>query len=517
MIAELCTLELALDPEYLGKTVAVFAAIAAAVLFGLPGYHPFASFGVANQVTLGRGVLVALLAGLIGERGDSRVAELAVALATTTAVLDGVDGWLARRTRMASDFGARFDMEMDAALILVLAVLAWLFGRVGVWVLVGGLLRYAFVVAGRLLPWLRQPLPPSARRRAIAVVQMVALIVTLAPVVPAALAGPVAVIGLTAVSLSFLLDIVWLLQNAAPARPWRVLAVRGWTPLHRYRLWQAVRVLLALLLLNAAVTFHNVWPTLGVHWPGELSVEVAALLLVLALSNAWAGPTPRIMLAVLAAVIVLFALGRYADVTVSALYGRDINLYWDAPQFAAVTGMLARVASAWTIAAVCAGVAAALGVLYLIARWSLLQVDDALRMYAPVRWAFGITALALCGCFVVQHTSEALPRAPRFSIPVSRTYTAQIKRVVAAVSGRANQALPPSPVLHSSLAALDGSDVLLVFIESYGSTTYDRPEFERALQPARARLQAAIDDTGRGVVSALSAHRPSVAVRYWPT
>jgi phosphatidylglycerophosphate synthase len=218
VIAELCTLELALDPAYVGKTVTVYVGIAAGVLFGLPRHHPFASFGAANQVTLVRGVLVALLAGLIGDRSDTSVAELAVALATTTAVLDGVDGWLARRTRMASDFGARFDMEMDAALILVLAVLAWLFGKAGVWVLAGGLLRYAFVGAGRLLPWLRQPLPQSARRRAIAVVQMVALIGTLAPVVPVALAAPVAAIGLAAVSLSFLLDIVWLLQNSAQAR-----------------------------------------------------------------------------------------------------------------------------------------------------------------------------------------------------------------------------------------------------------------------------------------------------------
>jgi hypothetical protein len=273
--------------------------------------------------------------------------------------------------------------------------------------------------------------------------------------------------------------------------------------LQRYRLWQAVRVLLALVLLNAAVTFHNVWPTLGVHWPGELSIELAVLLLVLAMSNAWAGPTPRAMLALLSGVAVLFALGRYADVTVSALYGRDINLYWDAPQFAAVTAMLARVASPWAIAAVCIGVAATLGVLYLIARWSLLHIDDALRMYAPVRWGFGAAGLLLCGCFLAQQTrDDGLPRLPRFSIPVSRTYAAQIKRVADAVSGRANQALPASPLMHSSFSALDGSDVLLVFMESYGSATYDRPEFERALQPARQRLQAAIDDTGRGVVSA---------------
>jgi multidrug efflux pump subunit AcrA (membrane-fusion protein) len=39
-------------------------------------------------------------------------------------MLDGVDGWLARRHEIASRFGARFDMEVDALLILALSVLA---------------------------------------------------------------------------------------------------------------------------------------------------------------------------------------------------------------------------------------------------------------------------------------------------------------------------------------------------------------------------------------------------------
>ena len=163
--------------------------------------------------------------------------------------------------------------------------------------------------------------------------------------------------------------------------------------------------------------------------------------------------------------------------------------YWDAPQFAAVTGMLARVASFGAIAAVCAGVAAVLAVLYLGARWSLLQIDAALRRYAPVRWGIGVAGLALCGCFLAQQTREdALPRLPRFSIPVSRTYAAQISRVAEAVSGRADRALPASPPMHSSFSALDGSDVLLVFMESYGSATYDRPEFEIGRASCRERV-----------------------------
>jgi hypothetical protein len=260
-------------------------------------------------------------------------------------------------------------------------------------------------------------------------------------------------------------------------------------------------VLLALIVLNASVTFHNVWPTLGVHWPGELSVELAVLLLALSVSNAWLGRTHARVLTALAVVVVLFGLGRYTDVTVSALYGRDINLYWDGPQFASVTGMLVRVASPWAVAAVCVGVLLVLAVLYLIARWSLVQIDAALRTYRPARLAFGAAGLLLFALFCVQRTWGILP-LPRISIPVSSTYVRQAMRIVGAVTGIANRSLPASPPMRSNLGALAGADVLLIFMESYGSSTYDRPEFRSALRPARERLLAAIHDTGRAVVSA---------------
>jgi Sulfatase len=269
----------------------------------------------------------------------------------------------------------------------------------------------------------------------------------------------------------------------------------------RQRLRQAAYVLLAVILLNASVTFHNVWPTLGVRWPGELSVELGVLLCALAVSNAWFGRTHARVLTALAVLVVLFGLGRYVDVTVSALYGRDINLYWDAPQFAAVTGMLVRVASPWAVAGISIGAVLVLALLYLIARWSLGQIDAALRMYRQARFGFGATGLVVLGIFILQR-SFGIFEFPSISIPVSSSYTAQIVRIVDAVSGLANRRLPASPPMRSNLAALAGSDVLLIFMESYGSSTYDRPEFERALRPAREHLEAAIHDTGREVVSA---------------
>ncbi len=261
--------------------------------------------------------------------------------------------------------------------------------------------------------------------------------------------------------------------------------------------------LVALILLNGAVTFHNVWPTLGVHWPGELSVEIAALVVLLALSNAWRGPTGPRVLAALSALVVLFALGRYGEVTAPALYGREVNLYWDGPRLLSVVQMLARVASAWQLAAVCAGGLAILSLLFLLARWSLRRIDVVLHDSRPARLVFGIGGLFLIASFLAQQLSEAAPEMPRFSIPVSRTYGNQVARIVDALSStRAARILPSSPPLSSHLDALGGSDVLVVFLESYGGVTYDRADYALALRPARERLARAVQDTGRNVASA---------------
>ena len=77
------------------------------------------------------------------------------------------------------------------------------------------------------------------------------------------------------------------------------------------RVWKWVAAAVALVVLNGSMTFANLWPTLGVHWTGELSVEITAVLLLLALANAWKGRTAPRVIAVLSTLIVAFALARW--------------------------------------------------------------------------------------------------------------------------------------------------------------------------------------------------------------
>ena len=148
-----------LGPGYAIKAALLFAVGAWLVWRGL-GHHPHARFGPANRITLLRLGAAALLAALVGEAvphaplaAMPAVAWWLVIVATATALLDAVDGALARRSGLASAFGARFDMETDAFFTLLLCALVVQAGQAGPWVLASGLMRYAFVAAAWVWRW----------------------------------------------------------------------------------------------------------------------------------------------------------------------------------------------------------------------------------------------------------------------------------------------------------------------------------------------------------------------------
>jgi phosphatidylglycerophosphate synthase len=202
-----------LSALYAVKAAAVFGAIAAIAATRRRAYHPFRRFGAANQVTTIRALLVSLAAGLIGEARVPAIATAAATVGGAATALDGVDGWLARRTGLASAFGARFDMETDALLIQVLSILVWQHGKAGAWVLLSGLMRYVFVACGWVWPWLARQLFPSTRRKTICVIQLAGLIVALLPWIEHPVSAWIAAASLGALAYSFFVDCFWLWQH----------------------------------------------------------------------------------------------------------------------------------------------------------------------------------------------------------------------------------------------------------------------------------------------------------------
>jgi len=110
-------------------------------------WTPKDSFGAANVVTAAR---IGLL-GLLLPAASAHPAVL-IALSLLILALDGLDGWLARRRGLSSEFGAFFDKESDALFLLLLCGIAAVQGPLPAWILGVGLLRYGFVILVFLLP-----------------------------------------------------------------------------------------------------------------------------------------------------------------------------------------------------------------------------------------------------------------------------------------------------------------------------------------------------------------------------
>lgn len=175
--------------------------------------HPFERFGPANLVTTLRVTAVSIVVALLGVLTTPAAAWTAAIAGCTSTLLDGVDGWLARRTGMSSEFGARYDMEIDALLIMSLAALAWRHDKAGVWILLAGAMRYLFVAAGYAWTWMNTPLPASLRRKAVCVVQIVGLILAVTPLVPVPISTGIALITLLSLTWSFAVDTRWLWRH----------------------------------------------------------------------------------------------------------------------------------------------------------------------------------------------------------------------------------------------------------------------------------------------------------------
>src|SRR4029079_5316252 len=141
------------------------------------------------------------------------------------------------------------------------------------------------------------------------------------------------------------------------------------------RTTRAVGLTAAVLLLDASVTFENVWPPPAVRWWGVLAIECAVVILAIWAAARWRrGSLSPAAVGWLSAAWTVLILGRYANVTAPALYGRDINLYWDIRYMPDVAAMITRVTPVWMIVACLAGVTLIAWLAYRLVRWAWTTV-----------------------------------------------------------------------------------------------------------------------------------------------
>ncbi len=269
----------------------------------------------------------------------------------------------------------------------------------------------------------------------------------------------------------------------------------------------AVRSLAALLVLNELLAFSTWWPTPGVVPDSRIAPEFVGLWLVLLAVVAWRGTVAPKMAAVLATAYLLLVAGRYLDVTVPSMFGRDINLFWDIPQIPRLLWVTAQGAPMWLTAAVILGVVALVALLWRVTHASIVVVArDVVPRARRSRLALVVTAL--CTVLVAANYAGVRATWPYVSKPVLPTYWRQAQILAAAFSPHAQAAvLPASSAVDAALAnphalaALAGRDVYLVMLESYGAVVYDDPRARAAMQLARSRLATDLTAAGRSVVS----------------
>jgi phosphatidylglycerophosphate synthase len=161
-------------------------------------WTPTGSFGVANALTLGRLAVVAALGAIFPLLPRVAFAFLVLGIFT----LDGIDGWVAKKRREASPFGASFDMETDALCVMMMGLVMWQHHLTGAWVLIAGLWRYLYATIVALMPALSEQ-PRSRWGRYIFSVLMSSFTAAFLPL-PSPLTPLLAAVGTIAVSFSFL-------------------------------------------------------------------------------------------------------------------------------------------------------------------------------------------------------------------------------------------------------------------------------------------------------------------------
>ena len=259
---------------------------------------------------------------------------------------------------------------------------------------------------------------------------------------------------------------------------------------------------LALFVLNAALSMTNWWPTPFVQLDKRLAPEFVLLWVVILALVAWRGTLSGGWVAGLSTGYFLLVLGRYFDTTAPALFGRDINLYWDALQIPRVVWVSLKSYPVWVSVLVVVAVVALIWLVFAVLRLSISVAARQAAPYALKRpWALMVTLGAVA--VSVANVNGVVATWPYLSKPVLPTYLRQAKLLGTAFAERHQQKiLAASPAFDSDLAALRGVDVNLFWLESYGRVAFSNADMHAQLKPSRDALAAQIKASGMQVVSA---------------
>lgn len=262
---------------------------------------------------------------------------------------------------------------------------------------------------------------------------------------------------------------------------------------------------LAFGVLNTLLTFENRWPGFGVLYMPRLSFELCIGAAVLMAWVSWRGRLSAAATTWLSAGFMALVAVRYAFVTVPAVLGRPVNVYWDGRHAGELLRVAAESMSTWQLTAGLGATVVGVWLMGWIVRTAIRTLAASLTWQPGRPWVLGSVA-ALSTSFVA-YVPDVRDTRWFFSLPLTPTIVNQ-SRLLAQVwlPERVEAALGPGPAFDGDLSGLKGphgqADVVLIFAESYGAIAFDQPDLSAALAPARTELAQAIALSGRQVVSA---------------
>lgn len=280
--------------------------------------------------------------------------------------------------------------------------------------------------------------------------------------------------------------------------------------LGEFSVWRLTgRLLLALIFLNSTLCFSAIWPTVYVLPNLGVSPEFLCLVMLLAAWAALFGKPGVKALGVLAAVYLLMAVGRYADVVVPNLLGRPVNLYWDVPELPRFLWVTAQGFPLW-LSALAAG--AVLLLVWGFHRLLMLAMNTVADRIEPVsrKWWLWSMFAVLTVAVALNYTEDPEKQGfvSKAVIPVYWKEAMKLRDIL--TPSRAALLLPATTVVDEALAkpetqllaGLRHRDLNLIFLETYGAVLYDQADSSQAVASTRADLERAIAASGRQVVSA---------------
>ncbi|WP_353952197.1 CDP-alcohol phosphatidyltransferase family protein [Knoellia sp. S7-12] len=441
-----------------------------------------ARLGPADVVTLVRGLMACAVAALTVQLvmgHDVRVAVVAVAVPGLA--LDGVDGWVARRTSTVTALGARFDGEVDAFLILVLSVAAA--PTFGWWVLTGGLARYAFGVAGWVAPWMQGALEFRYWRKVVAAAVGIVLVVAVADVLPRGVALGALVGAHVLLAESFGRDVWSLWRGRAGVAREVVGSATRWGGLARSAVVGVVAVALLWFVLVAPNQLNRLTPGSFLRMPVEIVAFGALVLVVPARLH-------RVVVAVPGMVVSVVLLFKVLDLGAFAVLDRPFNLVTDVgllgSGWAFVRDSWGPWAAVGSIVAVLLVLAVVIvGPVWAVGRMARVVVRDRRRgvrgvVILAAVWALGAVTGLQSAAGATVSVSGAVPYVAG---KVRAAETAYRDRVVFRQAIGVDPYRTPVP---GELDGLEGKDVVVVFVESYGRVALEGAES----QPVRTVLDS---------------------------